>query len=135
MILQPCSGGEWRVARAFPYYPAAGVARLHTYFDLLRLGRINTWPNVRVVRQLPGTATVDGDNGLGLVVGPRANRLAMDKACAVGSGWRQRPQHEPLLQRISYVPNHPTRGRTRSPRPGSWASRCWGRGVPPARST
>jgi L-2-hydroxycarboxylate dehydrogenase (NAD+) len=64
-----------------------GVARLHTYFDMLTLGRINPRPNVRVVRELPGTATVDGDNGLGLVVGPRANAVAMDKACAVGSGW------------------------------------------------
>src|SRR5262245_23968043 len=54
-----------------------GVARLHTYFDMLTLGRINPRPQVRIVRQLPGTATVDGDNGLGLVVGPRANEIAM----------------------------------------------------------
>jgi LDH2 family malate/lactate/ureidoglycolate dehydrogenase len=33
------------------------------------------------------TATVDGDNGLGLVVGPRVNRIAMDKAEESGSGW------------------------------------------------
>ena len=64
-----------------------GVARLHTYFDMLTLGRINPRPGIRVVRQLPGTATVDGDNGLGLVVGPKANAIAMDKAEAVGSGW------------------------------------------------
>ena len=64
-----------------------GVARLHTYFDMLTLGRINPRPEIRVVRQLPGTATVDGDNGLGLVVGPRANEIAMEKAEAVGSGW------------------------------------------------
>src|SRR3989442_12249996 len=64
-----------------------GIARLHTYFDLLSLGRINPRPNVRVVRELPGTATVDGDNGLGLVVGPKANALAMDKADTVGAGW------------------------------------------------
>src|SRR5260370_4402816 len=64
-----------------------GVARLHTYFDMLSLGRINPRPNVRVVRELPATAAVDGDNGLGLVVGPKANAVAMDKACAVGSGW------------------------------------------------
>jgi LDH2 family malate/lactate/ureidoglycolate dehydrogenase len=31
-----------------------GVARLHTYFDLLSLGRINPRPNVRIVRELPG---------------------------------------------------------------------------------
>jgi LDH2 family malate/lactate/ureidoglycolate dehydrogenase len=64
-----------------------GVARLHTYFDMLTLGRINPRPNIRIVRELPGTATVDGDNGLGLVVGPWANRVAMAKADAVGSGW------------------------------------------------
>jgi L-2-hydroxycarboxylate dehydrogenase (NAD+) len=33
------------------------------------------------------TATVDGDNGLGLVVGPIANRIAMDLAEKAGSGW------------------------------------------------
>jgi LDH2 family malate/lactate/ureidoglycolate dehydrogenase len=64
-----------------------GVARLHTYFDMLTLGRINPRPRISIIRELPGTATVDGDNGLGLVVGPRANRIAMDKADAVGSGW------------------------------------------------
>src|SRR2546423_12799642 len=62
-----------------------GVARLHAYFDLLTLGRINPRPNVRVVRELPATATVDGDNGLGLVVGPAANEIALAKAEAVGS--------------------------------------------------
>ena len=33
------------------------------------------------------TATVDGDNGLGLVVGPKANRIAIAKAEQAGSGW------------------------------------------------
>jgi LDH2 family malate/lactate/ureidoglycolate dehydrogenase len=64
-----------------------GVARLHTYVDMLTLGRINPRPNVSIVRELPGTATVDGDNGLGLVVGPKANAIAINKAQAVGSGW------------------------------------------------
>jgi L-2-hydroxycarboxylate dehydrogenase (NAD+) len=64
-----------------------GVARLHTYFDMLTLGRINPRPRIRIVRELPSVATVDGDNGLGLVVGPRANEIAMEKAEAVGSGW------------------------------------------------
>src|SRR5262245_41234547 len=64
-----------------------GGARLHTYFDMLTLGRINPCPSLEVVRQTPSTASVDGDNGLGLVVGPKANRIALDKAEAVGSGW------------------------------------------------
>lgn len=64
-----------------------GVARLHTYFDMLTLGRINPKPEIRIVRSTPGTATVDGDNGLGLVVGPQANRISMDMAEKCGSGW------------------------------------------------
>ncbi|HJZ94658.1 MAG TPA: Ldh family oxidoreductase [Gemmataceae bacterium] len=64
-----------------------GVARLHAYFDLLSIGQINPRPNVRVVREFPAAATVDGDNGLGLVVGPRANEVAMAKAEAAGSAF------------------------------------------------
>jgi len=64
-----------------------GVARLHTYFDMLQLGRIDPKANVTIVRESPSTATVDGGNGLGLVVGPKANAIAMEKAVAVGSGW------------------------------------------------
>src|SRR6266567_1822712 len=64
-----------------------GVARLHSYFDMLTLGRINPKPEIRVLRSTPTTATIDGDNGLGLVVGPHANRFAMDMAERFGSGW------------------------------------------------
>src|SRR5256712_14091705 len=64
-----------------------GVARLHSYFDMLQLGRIDPKPKITVVRESPSTATVDGGNGLGLVVGPKANAIAMEKAVAGGSGW------------------------------------------------
>lgn len=64
-----------------------GVARLRCYVDMLALGRINPRPSPCIVRETPSTATFDGDNGLGLVVGPKANALAMEKAVAVGSGW------------------------------------------------
>jgi len=64
-----------------------GVARLHSYFDMLSLGRINPKPEIKVVRSTSSTATVDGDNGLGLVVGPHANQLAMETAAKAGSGW------------------------------------------------
>src|SRR5258708_4570815 len=64
-----------------------GVARLHSYFDMLTLGRINPKPEIKVVRSTLSTATLDGDNGLGLVVGPHANRFAMDMAERFGSGW------------------------------------------------
>jgi L-2-hydroxycarboxylate dehydrogenase (NAD+) len=64
-----------------------GVARLPQYYEMFDQGRINPRPEIRVIRDSPATATVDGDNGLGLVVGPRANRLAMEKAERVGTGW------------------------------------------------
>src|SRR5690349_12416497 len=54
-----------------------GVARLHTYYDMLTLGRINPKPKIKIVREKKSVATVDGDNGLGLVVGPQANDIAM----------------------------------------------------------
>ena len=64
-----------------------GVARLRTYYELLSEGHINPQPRVRIVRESPSTATVDGDNGLGLIVGPQANCIAMEKASQVGTGW------------------------------------------------
>ena len=64
-----------------------GVARLHTYFELLSVGWINPKPDIKVVRSSASTATVDGGNGLGLVVGPKANSIAMDKAGSAGTGW------------------------------------------------
>src|SRR6478672_2812897 len=64
-----------------------GVARLHTYFEMLEMGRINPRPKIQIIREKASVATVDGDNGLGLVVGPKANEIAMEKAEQHGSGW------------------------------------------------
>lgn len=64
-----------------------GIARLKTYYDLLKAGRINPKPAVSIVREKTSVATVDGDNGLGLVVGPKCMELAMNKAQEHGSGW------------------------------------------------
>lgn len=64
-----------------------GVARLTSYVDLLSEGLINPTPKIKILRSTPSTATIDGDNGLGLVVGPQANEIAMDMAAKAGSGW------------------------------------------------
>ena len=64
-----------------------GVARMYSYVEMLEAGRINPIPNIRIVREKHSVATVDGDNGLGLVVGPKANEIALDKAEEHGSGW------------------------------------------------
>src|SRR5688500_11019450 len=64
-----------------------GVARLRTYVDIFKIGRINPKPNIKIIREKKSVATVDGDSGLGLVVGPKANEIAMEKASRYGSGW------------------------------------------------
>ncbi len=64
-----------------------GVARLHTVLRRARRRRNQSAAQHPRRPRTPSTATVDGDNGLGLVVGPWANALAMEKAEAVGSGW------------------------------------------------
>lgn len=64
-----------------------GVARLSGYVRLWEAGRINPTPKIKVVHETPSTAVVDGDAGLGLVVGPRSMEIAIEKAKNVGSGW------------------------------------------------
>ena len=64
-----------------------GVARLHGYVRLMDAGRMNAKPNVRIEHETPSTATVDGDAGLGLVVAPKAMKIAIEKARNVGTGW------------------------------------------------
>ncbi|MSQ10475.1 MAG: Ldh family oxidoreductase [Dehalococcoidia bacterium] len=57
------------------------------YVPQLRSGKINVSPNMRVVHETPSTATVDGHNGMGMVVGRYAMNLAMEKARQVGCGF------------------------------------------------
>ncbi|MEZ0540875.1 Ldh family oxidoreductase [Fibrella arboris] len=64
-----------------------GVARLAGYVRLYDHGRLNPTPAISIVHETPSTAVVDGDRGLGLVVGPWAMRVAIDKARVAGTGW------------------------------------------------
>jgi LDH2 family malate/lactate/ureidoglycolate dehydrogenase len=64
-----------------------GIARLSGYVRLWDAKRINATPQIKIIHETPSTATVDGDSGLGLVVAPKAMRIAMDKAKQVGTGW------------------------------------------------
>lgn len=64
-----------------------GVARLSGYVRLWEAKRINTKPVMRVVHETPSTATLNADEALGLVSGPEAMRLAIEKAKVYGSGW------------------------------------------------
>lgn len=64
-----------------------GVARLSGYVRLWEAARVHASPAISIVHQTPSTAVVDGDKGLGLVVGPFAMNVAIEKARQVGTGW------------------------------------------------
>ncbi len=64
-----------------------GIARLIGYVRLWDAQRVNARPDIKIIHETPSTAVVDGDSGLGLVVAPRAMRIAMNKARDVGTGW------------------------------------------------
>ncbi|MDN3687925.1 Ldh family oxidoreductase [Cyclobacterium jeungdonense] len=63
-----------------------GIARLKTYTDLLQAGKINPRPRLKIIREKHAVATVDGDNGLGLVIGPKCMEMAITKARLHGQG-------------------------------------------------
>lgn len=57
-----------------------GVARLKRYTDGIKNGVVKTRPEIKVLRESPVTALVDGGFGLGQVVSYRAMNLAIEKA-------------------------------------------------------
>jgi len=61
-----------------------GVMMLPLYDELRREGRLNMTPEVKVVRESPVTALVDGDGGLGHYPADVAMKLAIDKARRMG---------------------------------------------------
>ena len=64
-----------------------GIARLWAYVRLFEQGKLNPRPQISILRQSASTAAVDGDGGLGLIVGQRANEIAMQKAEEAGMAW------------------------------------------------
>lgn len=64
-----------------------GVIRIGDYFKLWEAGRINVKPNVRIVRETPSTAVVDGDSTIGMIPAKFSMELAIKKAREVGTGW------------------------------------------------
>jgi L-2-hydroxycarboxylate dehydrogenase (NAD+) len=66
---------------------AHGIFRLQQYVTQIETGGVNARPNIRVIEERPGTALIDGDNGLGHLVMKRAAELAIEKARQTGVGW------------------------------------------------
>ena len=59
---------------------------LRGYVKAFGDGRINPTPNPRIVREMPAAATLDCDGGHGLVVGPMAMNMAIERAKVYGIG-------------------------------------------------
>jgi L-2-hydroxycarboxylate dehydrogenase (NAD+) len=59
---------------------------LRRYVEWLQDGTLNPSPNWTIMRETPAIATIDGDGGLGVIQGPKAMRLAIEKARNVGVG-------------------------------------------------
>ncbi|MBX5489750.1 MAG: Ldh family oxidoreductase [Chloroflexi bacterium] len=64
-----------------------GIFRLPQYVRRIRGGAVNVRPSVRVTRTGPGTALVDGDNGMGQLVMTRAAEVAIELARESGVSW------------------------------------------------
>lgn len=66
-----------------------GVIRLSLhkwYVKALRDGIINPKPRVQIMSETPASALIEGDGGMGMVVGRQAAELAIEKARRVGVG-------------------------------------------------
>src|SRR5437667_4854050 len=59
---------------------------LRAYVRDYKAGKLDPRPGWRVMRESPGTAVIDAERRLGSMIGPKAMRLAIDKARNVGVG-------------------------------------------------
>lgn len=64
-----------------------GIIRLPVYAERLRKGVVNPRPVPRIVRTTGASALLDGDNGLGAVVGSRGMEKAIELATDAGVGF------------------------------------------------
>jgi L-2-hydroxycarboxylate dehydrogenase (NAD+) len=59
---------------------------LRSYIAMYNAKSINPAPQMKIVKETPSTATIDGDGGLGCMIAPKAMEIAIQKARAVGTG-------------------------------------------------
>lgn len=63
-----------------------GIGRLRYYYDRLITGQHDVNTKIDVVREGPTTAVLEGNHGLGMVIGKHAMNMAIEKARAYGMG-------------------------------------------------
>ncbi len=82
-------GAEALVAADLRGVDTHGVIRFSPqawYVKWLAEGSMTARPNIRIVTESASTALIDGDRGMGMVVGRRAMQLAIQKAKQTGIG-------------------------------------------------
>ena len=57
-----------------------GVIRIQLYLDLIRAGGIKPGNEIKIVKETPSSALIDGNQGFGQVVASKAMAIAIDKA-------------------------------------------------------
>jgi len=68
-------------------FDSHGISRLKPiYYDRIKQGILSPITNIDVVREGPTTAVLDGNNGMGHVIGKRAMEMAIAKARDYGMG-------------------------------------------------
>ncbi|XP_037045189.1 uncharacterized oxidoreductase YjmC-like [Bradysia coprophila] len=75
------------VAADYRGHYSHGMNRLEMYINELDDGTANGSATPTILKQTPATAWVDGENGLGAVVGNFCMDLAIKKAKNIGVGW------------------------------------------------
>jgi len=63
-----------------------GIAHLKMYHERIKAGLQLPVTHWTIVKETPTTAVIDGGNGMGMVIGSHAMRLAIEKARACGLG-------------------------------------------------
>ena len=72
-----------------------GLSRIESYGSRIEVGGINANANVSIQKPAAGLRLVDGDNGIGPLVGMHALRAAMDAAreCGIGMAFARQSNH------------------------------------------
>jgi L-2-hydroxycarboxylate dehydrogenase (NAD+) len=63
-----------------------GVQRLKMYYDRIKVGVYNKRTKIKIIKETPTTAVIDGNFGLGPVIAKKSMKLAIKKAKKYGFG-------------------------------------------------
>lgn len=77
---------RWELDADLAGIASHGTVRVGMYLDAIERGRINPRPTITVEQVRPGVARLDGDNGMGAVVGTRGMAEAVRCAKVAGIG-------------------------------------------------